>query len=199
VALLSQQPALPVVSPGNYQELTHWLDTLLKDQRGPAVIRYARGSEPAALADKACTGKPFDHLLAAPGAKAAIVSYGTETACALAAAEMLAGQGRPTDVFQMVVINPLPEGLPAALLGYDAILFAEEGIAKGGIGEHLAAALMDIGYKGDYKQVAVRDIHIDHATLPELRAQAGLDAQSLAATLASMLPAPRARAAGDAS
>ena len=67
----------------------------------------------------------------------------------------------------------------SALAGYRTILFAEEGIAAGGIGEHLCAALLCRGWHGHWRHVAVPNTGIDHATVPQLRQALGLDALGL--------------------
>ncbi|MDL2218794.1 1-deoxy-D-xylulose-5-phosphate synthase [Ruminococcaceae bacterium OttesenSCG-928-O06] len=184
-AFLSQQPDLPVFSPSNYTELDYWLEKLLAEYRGPRAIRYPRGKEDAALAGQPCTGNKWDRVVETKGAKVALVSYGTEIAEARAAAVLLQGEKLPADVYQMVQINPLPEGLSEALKsrGYKLVLFAEEGVGQGGIGEHLALQLLQAGFKGRFVHRALVSNRIDHATLPQLRQDAGLDALSLAAAV----------------
>ena len=120
-----------------------------------------------------------DVYRAAKPADAVIVCYSGETAQALRAAELAGQQGLWADVCKMCVIHPLPGGLVDALAGYRTILFAEEGIAAGGIGEHLCAALLCRGWHGHWRHVAVPNTGIDHATVPQLRQALGLDALGL--------------------
>ncbi len=182
-AFLSQQPGLPVISPCNYAELEWWLEKLLEDTPGPKALRYPRGKEPAALAGLACSGKTWECRARTAGAKAAIVTYGIELEEALAARQLLDEAKNPADVYQLVQISPLPEDLAPALAGYDRLLFAEEGIAGGGIGEHLAPRLMAAGFKGLYIHRAIDSIKLDHAGREQLLRDTGLNAEALAEAL----------------
>lgn len=117
--------------------------------------------------------KILTYTVRAKPADAVIVCYSGETAQALRAAELAGQQGLWVDVCKMCVIHPLPGGLVDALAGYRTILFAEEGIAAGGIGEHLCAALLCRGWHGHWRHVAVPNTGIDHATVPQLRQALG--------------------------
>ena len=64
--------------------------------------------------------------------------------------------------------------------GYDTILFAEDAILTGGIGQQLGYALRQTGWNGRYLLHAVDNTHLLHASVPELRRDQQLDAQSLA-------------------
>ena len=57
---------------------------------------------------------------------------------------------------------------------------AEECVACGGIGEHLARALQDAGWQGRYIHRAVRELCLPHATVPQIKQATGLDAAHLA-------------------
>ena len=138
-----------------------------------------------ALAALPCTGNAYDVVKSEPGAKTAIVSYGIEVAEALDAAELLQEAGIAADVYKMVVINPIEQQLVDDLCRYDRILFAEEGIASGGIGEHLLVKLFAAGFRGEYLHAALPETGIDHAQTDELRAMYGIDAKGLAARLSA--------------
>lgn len=184
-AFLSQQQDMPIVSPSNYAELAYWLKILVCDYDIPRAIRYPRGSETRRLGKKPCSGALFDKVIDGNGTRHAIVTYGRETEQAMKAAEILQNSGHSIDVIQMVLINPIPKDLIEILVNYENILFAEEGISQGGIGEHLAVKLYMNGYKGDYDIVSIPEKGIDHAQLRQIRKQYGLDASSLAARVLS--------------
>ena len=77
-------------------------------------------------------------------------------------------------------IYPLPQGLCEALQPYGTILFAEEAVRTGGIGEQLAFALQQNGWQGRYRLHAVDNTHLLHANVPQLRRDQALDAAALA-------------------
>lgn len=178
-AFFSQIDGFTVVSPCNYAELAYWLETLLR-QTGPRALRYPRGAEDEMLAALPCTGRAFDVFKAPQPASAALVTYGALTKEALAAAQIAAEQNVPVDVYKLTVIHPLPDELCEALSHYSKIVFAEESVRHGGIGEHLAAALLEQGARVQYRHIAVPGDRLTHATVPELRTRFGLDAASLA-------------------
>lgn len=182
-AFLSQHMQIPIFSPANYSELAYWLPRLLSDYSGPRAIRYPRGGECDASVKLVCTGNLYDKRISFKDPSAAIVTYGAEIGEAIRAAEMLEEQGTHADVYQMVSINPIPEGLIQDLLQYPVLLFAEEGICRGGIGEHLAVQMYGAGYRGTFLHTAVPEQGNDHATVPEMRAAVGLDAEGLAKKL----------------
>ena len=76
------------------------------------------------------------------------MSYADEVEDVLAAAELLAKEGIPCDVYKLVRIFPFEEELIHDLSSYPVVLMAEECVACGGIGEHLARALQDAGWQG---------------------------------------------------
>lgn len=179
-AAFLSQIGIPVISPSNYQELRFWLRRLVKEYTGPCAIRYARGGEDPRLKDLGCSGAPWDQLSADPSSRIALVTYGALTAEAIDACAKLKEEGILCDLFKMVQVYPLDEGLLEQLGRYDCVLFAEEGIRSGGIGEKLAAALLEKGWKGRYLHQAVEVNVLLHATVPEIRRCLHLDADSLA-------------------
>ena len=74
------------------------------------------------------------------------VGYADEVEDVLAAAELLAKEGISCDVYKLVRIFPFEEELIHDLSSYPVVLMAEECVACGGIGEHLARALQDAGW-----------------------------------------------------
>lgn len=180
-AFLSQI-GIPVYAPCNYAELDHWLTFVVDKLSGPRAIRYPRGGQSPTLEALGCTGSAFDCCLSSPEASVALVSYGSMTEEVLAAAEQLRQQGVNADVYKLVQLYPLPEGLCEALLRYPTVLFAEDSIAAGGIGEHLARRLAAQNYQGRYihKGISSRQ-SLPHATVPQIRNVLGLDGAGLAA------------------
>ncbi len=179
-AFLSQI-GVPTYSPSNYSELVYWLGRLLDEQlSGPRAIRYPRGGQSKALAGFECTGREWDWLKTAPDATAALVSYASEVEDALGACDILQAHGISCDCCKLVKLFPLADGLLTELCRYDVVVFAEECVTVGGIGEHLAAALGRMSWKGSFVHCAVDNTKLTHATVPEMKQLLGLDAESLA-------------------
>ena len=177
---------IPVYAPANYAELRYWLGVLAR-QNGPRAIRYPRGAQCPALAALGCSQKLFDVYPARGPARTTLVSYGAETEEILAARDTLAENGVQADVVKLVRLYPLPENLTDTLQKYTTVLFAEDTVRTGGIGQQLGFALQQAGWKGLYLLHAVDNSHLLHAKVPELRADQALDAESLARELLSVV------------
>ena len=174
------QIGIPTFSPSNYAELEYWPEQLIKTMQGPRAIRYARGEEKPALAALGCTGNPYDFIRRTADACTVLVSYGAESEEILRAADLLEQQGVAADCCKLVQIFPLPEGLCEELSRYQTILFAEEAVTSGGIGQQLCTALHQTGWRGTFLLRGVDNTHLLHATVPQLREDQGLDAPALA-------------------
>ena len=83
------------------------------------------------------------------------------------------------DVVKLVKLYPFTEKFVEDLLNYKIILFAEECIANGGIGEHLEYALQQKGWDGQFIHCAVRDACLPHASVAQIKQATGLDAEHL--------------------
>ncbi len=173
------QIGIPLYAPANYAELRYWLGYLVRQMRGPRGIRYARGEEKEALAALGCSGEPFDKIESRTGAKTALVSYGVQAEEIIAACDLLEQKKVPVDCYKLVQIYPLPAGLCEALQNYDCILFAEDSIRTGSIGEQLGFAMQQCDWHGTFLLHGVDNTHLLHANVPQLRRDQQLSAAAL--------------------
>lgn len=175
-----RQIGITTYSPCNYEELKYWLEYILDNCVGPRAIRYSRGAEPERLSQLDCSKNTYDIYSATNSTDIALVTYGTTTDEALQAQILLAQQGISIDVYKLVQINPLPEQFINSLKTYKRILFAEECIQDGGIGEALSAELYQRNWCGHFIHKAVtHQQKIPHATVSEIRSVLGLNAEGL--------------------
>lgn len=188
-AFLSEA-GIPIYSPSNYAELCYWLVQLVGSRyTGPQALRYPRGGESAALARYGCTGRAFDFLTGQPEADTVLVSYGSEVEDVLAAGAALEAQGIPCRVCKLVKIFPFTDEFLHAIERFDTVLFAEECVCAGGIGQQLVARLTEDGWRGTFIHRAVDNTKLTHATVPELKELQGLDAASLVQAVRQALDA----------
>ena len=188
-AFLSEA-GIPIYSPSNYAELCYWLVQLVGPRyTGSQALRYPRGGESAALARYGCTGRAFDFLTGQPEADTVLVSYGSEVEDVLAAGAALEAQGIPCRVCKLVKIFPFTDEFLHAIEHFETILFAEECVCAGGIGQQLVARLTEDGWRGTFIHRAVDNTKLTHATVPELKELQGLDAASLVQAVRQALDA----------
>lgn len=188
-AFLSEA-GVPIYSPSNYAELCYWLVQLVGPRyTGPQALRYPRGGESAALARYGCTGRAFDFLTGQPEADTVLVSYGSEVEDVLAAGAALEAQGIPCRVCKLVKIFPFTDEFLHAIEHFETVLFAEECVCAGGIGQQLVARLTEDGWRGTFIHRAVDNTKLTHATVPELKELQGLDAASLVQAVRQALDA----------
>ena len=177
-----------VIFPSNYEELQYWLHYLLQDTvSGPRAIRYPRGGESAKLAQYPCTKREYDFLYETPGAEILLVSYADELEDILEAANQLNAASQNADVLRLVKLYPFTDKLIDTVSKYKIVLFAEECVAAGGIGEHLAYALQQKGWNGRFLHCAVHTACLPHATVPQIKQCTGLDAADLVQAVRSAL------------
>jgi 1-deoxy-D-xylulose-5-phosphate synthase len=82
-------------------------------------------------------------------------------------------------VLKLNRVHPIaPEAVERACSG-KKILFFEEGIRSGGIGEHFGIRLMEQGFKGTYRLIAVPDCFVAQASADRQCAVYGLDADGV--------------------
>ena len=188
-AFLSEA-GIPIYSPSNYAELCYWLVQLVGPRyTGPQALRYPRGGESAALARYGCTGRAFDFLTGQPEADTVLVSYGSEVEDVLAAGAALEAQGIPCRVCKLVKIFPFTDEFLHAIERFETVLFAEECVCAGGIGQQLVARLTEDGWRRTFIHRAVDNTKLTHATVPELKELQGLDAASLVQAVRQALDA----------
>ena len=187
-AFLSQV-GMPIYAPSNYAELNYWLHEMLASkEQGPRAIRYPRGGESARLAKYGCSQQEYDFLQKVPGAQAALVSYADEVEDILQAAEKLTQERIECDAVKLVKIYPFTDKFVDAMCNYEIVLFAEECVAAGGIGEHLEYAMQQKGWQGRFIHCAVRTACLPHATVAQIKQTVGLDAEHLAQQVRDALP-----------
>ncbi|MBQ7670697.1 MAG: 1-deoxy-D-xylulose-5-phosphate synthase [Clostridia bacterium] len=135
VAEFSSIPEVNIYSPDSFDELSSLLALSVKSG-GINVIRYPKGKEEdydrGAFDDRGDFAVSGDEA-----ASVAVVTYGRVTAAVYEASKI---SGVPARVIRLKKINPLPD-LTGIIKETDSVLFVEEGMKRGGIGEALGAVL----------------------------------------------------------
>lgn len=173
VSMLSIIPDIEIFSPSNDAELKSSLHKAIYKCKGVAAVRYPKGEavkSDIAEADYDLRYYKFDKS----DKKLLIITYGRITEFAVAAAKQ-----EEIDLLQMVKICPIVEKSVESAKKYDKIIFFEEGIMSGGIGEKFAFELMKRGWNGAYKTVAVENRFVSYGETDSQLSKYKLDTKGM--------------------
>ncbi len=185
VAMLTSIPGVTIWSPETYDELRQCM-TAAVNTDGIAAVRYPKGKE--RTYDRRGFKDMGDMCVYGPegDCDAVIVTYGRVTSRVYEAVKLL-GNLR-VRIVKLRKIFPLePEALLPLMRGAMAVLFVEEGVRNGGIGEKLGTMLAaDGGFDGIYSHRAI-DGYLPHASVEELEADCGFTAEAVAGDIRAIL------------
>ncbi|MBP8232003.1 MAG: 1-deoxy-D-xylulose-5-phosphate synthase [Rhizorhabdus sp.] len=191
VTYLATLPNMVVMAAADEAELVHMVHTAALHDSGPIALRYPRGNGTGvgvpSVPERLEIGKG---RIVREGKKVAILSLGTRLADALTAADQLEALGLSTTVADLRFAKPLDEALVQQLLTtHEVAITIEEG-AIGGFGAHILTlasdmGLIDAGLK--LRTMRLPDIFQDHDKPERQYAEAGLDADSIVATVLAAL------------
>ncbi len=166
VSFLSGIPGVTVFAPSNYSELREMLYDAVYNCDGVCVVRYPRASEPENAVNR-YNGNDFD-IINSKASDKLIVTYGN-----------LFNKADSLNI-PVCKLNKLrvDDELISDISLYKSIYFFEEGIGNGGIGQILGEKLLENGYNGKYKHIAV-DEFVTHAEINSLLKKYFLDSDSM--------------------
>jgi 1-deoxy-D-xylulose-5-phosphate synthase len=160
----------------------------------PCAVRYARGNapEPGELLLNGADSLPVElgkSEILRHGTDAAILAYGHMVQTAITAAEILEEQGTHIEVVNARFAKPLDkQGILALASRHDHVLTLEDHAVMGGFGSAVLELVAAEGpVRAWFEPVGVPDRFIAHASGGQVREDAGIDAQSVAARLAARL------------
>lgn len=163
-AYLQTIPNVTLYSPTYFDELRIQLLYLVKDGTGLCALRYPRGRElyrPAYFRP----GMGAFGVYGQADAPVCLVTYGRLFSFAAEAAELLSRQGIPLKLLKLNRVIPIDPAVVEAVLSCGSVLFFEEGVRLGGIGEHFGFLLEERGFVGSYQLHAIEQPFIMHAPM----------------------------------
>ena len=178
---LAQVPHMTVLCPASFAELRQMLRRAVLELTGPVAVRYPRGGEGAYRG--CCGNETFTELR--QGSDCTILTYGISINEALAAAELLHQAGIEARVVKLNAIAPLRNDEVLTALGHEKrLLVLEDCVGSGCVGQRLTAILAQQGCAPDKLFLKnLGDTIPCHGSVPQLYAQCGLDAASVAEAL----------------
>lgn len=178
-------PNMVVMAPADEAEARRMLSTGFQ-HRGPAAVRYPRGTGPGVAVDPALDTLPIGKgELRRRGAGLALLAFGAP----LAAAEQVADELGLT-VANMRFVKPLDRALVLELArSHDGLVTLEDNVVAGGAGSGVAELLASEGICLPILHLGLPDAFQQHGSRDELLAEAGLDANGIRAAIRARWPA----------
>ncbi len=171
VSILSPLPNVKIFSPSSYNELRSLLVRAAARTKDVWVIRYPRGSE---LSSDLQVNTDGDYTITSNKSDTCVISYGiTYSHCH----SVLINSG--VDLIKLNLINSIDEALIQKLSTYKRVFIFEETSARGGVGEFLATKLLENGFSGKFRQIAVANEFVKQATQSEQREVYELNEESI--------------------
>ncbi len=181
LALFRPMPGLALLAPTSARELDLALRWSL-DSGLPAMIRYPKARCPVeepAYAEPLVAGRGT--FVRRAGADTLLVALGAVVSNAAEASDILLREGRGADVYALRFVCPFDEEFfLEAVAPYRRVIFLEEGVAPGGVGEALGALLARRLPRVSSAAVGFPAEPFAQASRSELLERAGLSAQAIA-------------------
>jgi transketolase len=184
LALMRNIPGLTVIDPMDSTELAAAL-TAAVELGGPVYLRGLRGQVEQRLDPTTYRFEVGRTHLVRSGPDIGIISTGLGSQWALEAAEELAGRGLGAAVLHVPTIKPLDdEAIRSFSASYEVVHTLENHSLTGGLGTAVAEVLAEGGSATRLRRLGVPDAWAPAGSLNHIRGRLGLDASSLAATMA---------------
>ena len=181
VGFLRQVPGMRILTPVSLAEQQDMLRWAVEEYNGPVAIRYPRGTEGSYTASD---WHGLDGELVKchrQGKDVTLVTYGTMLENAMAAAEVLSGQGIEATVLRLLTVSNLPAAQIAEKLSENHCVVTIEEVCSGsGIREALAWELRRMCPDCRADGIDLGRDFVPHGSVKELYQHCGLDAQAIA-------------------
>ena len=171
---LMSVPKLTVFAPAYFEELSSMLYQAVYKEKQAVAIRYPRGSESRHIEGYTYNKDNFN-CFGDENKEVCLVSYGREFIKCFEASQELDN----TYCIKLNKIKPLDKSVCEHLRSAKRIIFCEEGIKTGGVGECFAAMLSENGITAPFEHICVEDEFIKQAEVSAQVKKYKLDKQSI--------------------
>lgn len=175
VSFLDHIPNLTMYAPSNGIELKSMLKRAIYETSGPAAIRYPRG-EACEEIISSNIDNDFDLLQESDDKNIILVSFGKEIYEVYKASQLLMHDGIKSSILKINKIKPINNEIIEELKKYKNVLFVEECIKIGGIGQLCASELAGSGI--NYYHLAIENF-VTHGSCKELLKLCSLDSEGI--------------------
>ena len=180
-------PNMVFMVPRDENCLRHAMATALAFD-GPFAYRYPRGPGTGVAPEKPRAIAIGQGEKLREGKDGVIFAIGSMVVDALAAAEILAGDGHDLAVVDPVFLKPLDKGLLVAeAVRTGLVVTVEENALQGGFGSAVLELFCDEGLNVPVIRIGLPDRFVEQGSQAELRTRCGLDVQGIVATIKGAL------------
>ena len=183
-------PNLKIFAPRDETDLDKMMNYAGGNLEGPVIIRYPRGKAIQALARtqgtlEAAEEKTKDDITKAEiihnGAEWAVIGYGSTINTAVEAMEAAANKGMPIPtVIDLRILKPLDFAtIDKVLMKIRMAVVVEDCYAAAGVGEAIAAHVVETGCPCRIKKIGVPSIFVTHASVQRQREMCGITAENI--------------------
>jgi 1-deoxy-D-xylulose-5-phosphate synthase len=177
-AYLQTIPNITVYSPSYFRELRLQLTYLIEKGQGLCAIRYPRGKELYKPAYFQSTTDPTS-VFGKQDAEVCLVTFGRVFSFAAECKEQLEKEGIDTKLIKLNRIIPIDPAAVKEACPCRHVFFFEEGIQRGGIGEHFSYLLEEQKFEGNFHLRAIEDPYIKHAPMFRSLETLGLNTEGI--------------------
>ncbi|OHD65568.1 MAG: 1-deoxy-D-xylulose-5-phosphate synthase [Spirochaetes bacterium RBG_13_51_14] len=190
IAIIKNIPNFMLLAPSTGEELRDMICFAAGHEHGPVAIRYPRGGvNPAGF--RFDTHRPFTpgkikRLTA--GRNLAIFTFGDMVPIARQVRTLLLKRGISTSIINMLTIKPLDiRGIERVLKNVKCAITLENGVVAGGAGEYLLLSIRPELRRKILFCAGFPDRFVPHGSNEQLLRKFGIDAESLAQRLLSLM------------
>ncbi len=178
LSYLSSMPNMTVLSPSSFRQLEEMLDYAINVHNAPIAIRYPRGNTQTSYKQEAFElNKAYTHTT---GSDVAIITTGRMLVTAEKVNEALKAAGISTETVELPTVFPVNEAaVVAAGMKTGFVITIEDNVKPGGLGERIAAILLEHNVSCRFKAFAFPPVPIVHGTISELDAKYKMDAAAI--------------------
>jgi 1-deoxy-D-xylulose-5-phosphate synthase len=182
-------PNMIVSAPMNEEELRNLMYTAQLRNHGPFSIRYPRGRGVMPEWEKSFKEIPIGKgRLVKKGTDIAILTIGTAGILAAEAIDLLENSHISAAHYDMRFVKPIDEELLHKVFKqFKHVITVEDGSLTGGFGSAVVEFMCDNTYTSQVKRLGVPDRFIDQGTQKELYKECGIDPESIANTVKSLV------------
>ena len=179
LSYLSTIPNLTIMAPKNKWELSDMLKFAIAADT-PMAIRYPRGDACDLWKEKRAPIEKGKAEVLCEGTDVALFAIGSMVETAWKVMEKLHERGISATVVNARFAAPLDKECICSLAQKHRLLVTlEENVASGGMGEHVAALLMDEQIRMKLLRIAVPDTFVEHGDVDTLYRVLGMDADTV--------------------